>query len=182
MLNNFQQTVNLREKEEKLNKKRKNKIEHLEHVYKDKEDLQKINQPKKFEVNEKLAKRIIIILMIIFIGNIIYWLFLNGEEVNQPSDNLNWYAVKLINKEVYYGQVYDVSADPVIIKNVYYNYEQINNEGGDVNETDNIRLVKRGKETHGPSGIMDIIRSQIIYMEELKDDSKVLKAILEYEK
>ena len=120
--------------------------------------------------------------MIIFIGNIIYWLFFNGEEVNQPSDNLNWYAVKLINKEVYYGQVYDVSADPVIIKNVYYNYEQINNKGGDASETDNIRLVKRGKETHGPSGIMDIIRSQIIYMEELKDDSKVLKAILEYEK
>jgi len=45
----------------------------------------------------------------------------------------------------------------------------------------NLRLVKKGKETYGPSGVMEVVRSNVVYMDILKEDSKVLKAILDYE-
>jgi len=191
MPNDFQQTVNLREKMKKAKLTSQNKrSEQLEHVYNNEnggdvqEDLQKINQPKVRRVNEKLTKLIVIILAIILIGVVAYWLFFSGqpEDAGNTSQEQNWYTIKLVNGEVYYGQISDLSADPVVVSNVYYNYDQVKDDGEEVDETSNIRLVKRGKETHGPSGEMNIVRSQVLYMEPLGDGSKVLQAILEYEK
>jgi hypothetical protein len=54
--------------------------------------------------------------------------------------------------------------------------------GEDKKENANLRLVKRGKEVHGPDGTLSVVRAQVVYMEPMKEDSKVLKAILEYEK
>jgi len=74
-----------------------------------------------------------------------------------------------------------------VIDNVYYDYDQLSSsakatEDKNNDQTGQIRLVKRGKETHGPSGSLDVVRMQVLYMEPLADDSKVLKAIVEYEK
>ena len=69
----------------------------------------------------------------------------------------------------------------MIIENVYYNYDQQKGTKT-IEETGSLRLVKRGQETHGPEGIMNIVRLQVLYMEPLKKDSKVLEAILNYEK
>lgn len=115
-----------------------------------------------------LAAILLIILMLIFFR------WRHGSTVGQAD----WYAVKLSNNEVYFGQVSDTKADPVAINNVYYDYQ-----GKDENDqSNNLRLVKRGKESYGPSGAMLVVRSQIVYMEPLKKDSKVLQAILDYEK
>ncbi len=190
MPNNFQQTVNLREKMKKAKLASQNKrSEQINRVYNNengedvKEDLQKINQPKVRQVNEKLTKRIVIILAIILIGAVIYWLFNNKEpEDLDISKEQKWYAVKLVDGEVYYGQINDLSADPVAVNNVYYNYDQVTDKETEADEIGNIRLVKRGKETHGPSGTMYIYQVQIEIIDELSQDSKVLGAILEYEK
>jgi hypothetical protein len=71
-----------------------------------------------------------------------------------------------------------------VIENVYYDYDQLNPAAKEEerSDTSSLRLVKRGKETHGPVGTMNIVRAQIVYMEPLANDSKVLKAILDYEK
>jgi hypothetical protein len=87
-----------------------------------------------------------------------------------------------VNDQTYYGQVEDKASDPVVVKNVYYNYDQLNKEAEPADASGNLRLVKRGKEAHGPDGSMEIIRGQVIFIEPLKEDSKVLKAILDYEK
>ena len=188
MPNDFQQTVNLREKMKKAKLASQNKrSEQIDRVYNNengedvKQELQKINQPRTRQVNENLTKRIVILLAIILIGATVYWLFFNKEQ-EEVSQVIHWYTVKLVNSEVYYGQISDLSADPVVINNVYYNYDQVKGEEKEVDEISNIRLVKRGKETHGPDGTMNIVRSQVVYMELLREDSKVLQAILEYEK
>ena len=88
-----------------------------------------------------------------------------------------------MNDEIYYGQIDDIKSDPIVIKNAYYNYDQANKEKNkEEDKSNNLRLIKRGKETHGPNGTMDIVRSQVVYMELLSDDSKVLQAIINYEK
>ncbi len=148
----------------------------------DKQDLRKINRPIIKQVNEPLFKRITFIVAIIFIGLVCYWLFFGrgGNENTQGiNQNSTWYAVKLVDEEMYYGQISDIKADPIVINNVYYDYDQQNKDN--TGESNNLRLVKRGQETHGPSGSMNIVRSQVLYMEPLREDSKVLKAILDYE-
>ena len=126
------------------------------------------------------------ILAFVIVAGAFYFLFFqNNPAANEATEENNsneWYAVKLVTGEIYYGQIANISADPVVVRNVYYNYDQLNPETEEESDSSsNLRLVKRGKETHGPDGTMNIIRTQVVYVESLKGDSKVLKAILDYE-
>jgi len=195
MPDDFKQTVDLREQMEKRKKfaaqaPLKKAATPLEKIYREEtkapeKDLRKINQPKIARPRPELVKFGIFILAFLIIGFTVYNLFLKDRGwFNRADKTPVWYAVKLVNDEVFYGQISDTTADPVVIKNVYYNYEKTKEKTGSkpADETGSLILVKRGKETHGPDGTMDIIRSQVRLMEPLNSDSKVLKAILEYEK
>ena len=224
MENDFQKTVNLKERMQKAQsanigrktvkslkksgfKSTPSKAEGIDQVFnddeEDKQDFQKINRPVNSNDNggkDTIYKWVIFILFIIIVFG--FYLFINknnevgfangesgksfwGKKVEVESNKNFWYSLKLINGEFYYGQIKDTGADPVVLENVYYNYDQINSEqdaNGEKSESGNLRLVKRGKETHGPDGSMSIVRMQVVYMEALSEDSKVLKAILDYEK
>src|SRR3989339_459838 len=127
-----------------------------------KRDLHKIDRPvlREQQEGDNIYKKISLILFILLIGLFAYFLFLTDK-----------------NKR-------NTGADPVVVEKVYYDYDQLNGKdvSGGEGETGNLRLVKRGKETHGPEGTMNIVRSQVLFMEPLKEESKVLKAILNYEK
>lgn len=45
----------------------------------------------------------------------------------------------------------------------------------------NLTLVKMGTEVHGPTGELTLNRDQILYVENLRDDSQVVQAIKRYE-
>ncbi|MCK5319921.1 hypothetical protein KAJ61_00860 [Candidatus Parcubacteria bacterium] len=211
MEDNFQKTVNLKERMQKTQsanigrktvknlkksdfKSAPSKAEAIDQVFNDndeenKQDFQKINRPVNNNNGGKNAvyKQVIFILLLIIISLGVY-LFNNRndkiETVKSEGGKNSWYSVKLINGEFYYGQIKNTGDDPIVLENVYYNYDQINSEqnaSGEKPESGNLRLVKRGKETHGPDGSMSIVRTQVVYMEPLREDSKVLKAILDYE-
>jgi hypothetical protein len=181
-------------KKKKVKKEKvRSRAEAIDQVYNDheevesKKELSQIEIPKIRPNYESLYKRITAVMAVIIIGLVLYWFFGvrggGGEVVEEPGVTTRWYAVKLVTEETFYGQIEDTGADPVVIKNVYYNYDQLSEESGsEAGEGGgNLRLVKRGKETHGPEGTMNIVRAQVVYMEPLKDESKVLKAILDYE-
>lgn len=196
MSDNFQQTIDLRGKMERPKPASPNgrkavlpkTAAPLEKIYQDedevKADLKKISQPKVREPREGLAKLIVFILAFLIVGATVYFLFFRAKGPAANPEAMDWYAIKLVNGEIFYGQIADTKADPVVIANVYYNYDQAKEKDASkaVPETGNLRLVKRGQETHGPAGTMDIVRAQVLFMEPLKTDSKVLRAILEYEK
>ncbi len=176
-MNNFQKTVNLKPK------RPVREASGIERVYHDDErgkgGEQQIERPKAARINEHWLKRVVMIMAAVAVLAALYFV-LTGRDEKQATAG-QWYALKLVNGEIYYGQVEDTAADPVIVNNVYYNYDQ--QQGNkEPSEIGNLRLVKRGQETHGPAGSMDIVRAQILYLEPLKDDSKVLEAILNYEK
>lgn len=177
-MSNFQETVNLKDKP------RKRKSTQIEQIFDDENnEMHKIDRPAVRQVNESIFKKVLWIIFILVIIGVVYFVFFSNKGGNETNtDNNGWYAVKLVNNEIYYGQIEDIKADPVIIDNVYYNYDQAKGGAAANTETSNLRLVKRGKETHGPDGTMSIVRMQILYMEPLKADSKVLEAILDYEK
>ncbi len=151
--------------------------------------MHEINQPARSRFEGDVYKKATITLFLLLILTIGYFMFFNNRKTpkveTSPQANSGWYSVKLQSNETYYGQIADLSSDPVVITNVYYDYDQINAASSTVKtkpETASIRLVKRGNETHGPDGALSVVRAQVVYMEALKEDSKVLKAILEYQK
>lgn len=201
-MDNFQKTVNLKDKAEKerqrmlygepekSEKKVKSKAEGIDEVFKptinvnvnNDNDLRQINKPivKQASVLYKRLGLLTFVILFLLLG---YFLFGRDNKNNKVEDSINnnWYAVKMDNGDMYYGQIEDTSADPVMVKNVYYDYDQLNKtEGGD-KPTGSLRLVKKGKETYGPSGTMELYHAKIISLDVLSQDSKVLKAILDYE-
>lgn len=204
MSDNFKQTVNLRAREEEkegprkfdkkiLKKKFQSRSMEIDRVYSENKDvegssdLQKISRPARMPLSFKFYKQLaIFIVSVLVLLGAYFSIFDKKEEVeNQAPKEEKWYMVKLSDASVYYGQISDVASDPIVIKNVYYNYDQlkpVEQLKDEQKETTSLRLVKRGKESHGPDGTMSIVRSQVLFMEPLKEDSKVLKAILDYEK
>jgi len=213
MSDNFKQIVDLQagdnQKKEipKTNKKvltprpskrKKSKVSEIDHVYKNedessdvKNELSQISRPK--IKNNNVFKQISIFLIFIIFLLVFFYFFTNKNKTNTSDSNTinqenqfgDWYSVQLTNNETYYGFIKDLSSDPVVLENVYYNYNQISKDENiktAEKSNANIRLVKRGKEAHGPDGTMDIVRLQIMYMEILGTESKIRQAILDYEK
>lgn len=126
------------------------------------------------------------------VGSFYYWNKSESElsevvQIKKINTQNPWYAVKLIDGEVIYGKIIDINTDPLVVESVYYNYDQKKSENDKtpkrtINETGDLRLVKRGNETHGPDGKLQIFRAQVVFMENLRADSKVLRVIEENEK
>ncbi|MEK7125287.1 MAG: hypothetical protein AAB880_00010 [Patescibacteria group bacterium] len=97
----------------------------------------------------------------------------------------DWQAVFLSNGQVYFGQVEKQNKVEIVLKDIYYlqvtrplqqtaeGQEQANAQG-------ELSLVKLGNELHGPTDAMHINRDQVLFMEDLKDDSNVVTAIANY--
>lgn len=88
-------------------------------------------------------------------------------------------AVFLTNGQVYFGKLSDVSGKYVVLKDIYYLQVQQSVQPADdkTNEQPQVSLAKLGSELHGPEDNMQINRDQVLFWENLKDDSKVVDAI-----
>jgi hypothetical protein len=84
-------------------------------------------------------------------------------------------AVFLNNGQVYFGKLSRYGDYPVL-RDVYYLQITQNLQGGE-SQPSNVNLVKLGNELHGPMDRMQISRSSILFIEDLKPDSQVVKAI-----
>lgn len=109
------------------------------------------------------------------------------------SDNLKidqgkYQAVFLTNGQVYFGKIGIHDGSYVELDDIYYLQVKPVLQQGD-NGNDNkgqdqkteLSLVKLGNELHGPLDRMMINRDQIVFVEDLKDDSKVADAIHRYQ-
>lgn len=106
--------------------------------------------------------------------------------------NTSYQAVFLTNGQVYFGKL-SVSKDWVELTDIYYlqvtqNLQQASTDAsktptstGTANPQNNIQLVKLGSELHGPTDAMHIDRDKILFWEDMKDDSKVVQAIHQYQ-
>jgi len=104
------------------------------------------------------------------------------------SNTSDYSAVFLTNGQVYFGKIYSGPSDQVDLRNIYYlqvsQQIQPNNSSPTPTPADssnNVVLVKLGNELHGPVDEMHINNSQVLFVESLKNDSKVVKAIADYQ-
>jgi|SRR3989344_1338360 len=80
-------------------------------------------------------------------------------------------AVFLNNGQVYFGQLRELNKTYVVLENVYYLRQ----------DQQQPNLVKLGNEIHGPEDTMYIPKEQIIFWEDMRDDSPVVQAIKQQE-
>lgn len=84
-------------------------------------------------------------------------------------------AVFLSNNQVYFGKLSRAKSDYPVLRDVYY--LQVTQGLQPQSPNQQLQLVKLGNEIHGPSDEMRINREHILFYENLKADSQVVRAI-----
>ncbi len=149
-------------------------------------------QPAK-ESNGWVVKVIIFVLVIIVLLGGLFavskytpWNILNLSKGNSTASAKGWEAIFLTNGQVYFGRIVKQSNDTIDLKDIYYLQVtgQIQpapeNQAAAAQQEQQLSLVKLGDELHGPKDYMVINRNQVLFTEELKEDSKVVDAIKRY--
>lgn len=94
-------------------------------------------------------------------------------------DRGEYQAVFLTNGQVYFGKLYGENRQYAVLRDIYY--LQVTQPPQPLQEGQtppaNVNVVKLGGELHGPEDEMRINRDHILFVEDLKEDSRVLIAI-----
>jgi len=118
-----------------------------------------------------------------------------GNVANSSNDSLKldqgkYQAVFLTNGQVYFGKVNSHDESYIELVDIYYlQVKPVLQQGEEGNANDNknaqnqkteLSLVKLGNELHGPLDRMMLNKDQVVFIEDLKSDSKVTDAINRY--
>lgn len=152
---------------------------------------------------------ITILLFLTLVGTIVYILrpetfsfvsFAKPQPTEASSEKSSKFvSVFLTNNQIYFGKISNLDSNYPTLKDVYYLRVQKTLVPADEADTatgvkvedkkkaplpqqkDELTLVKLGNELHGPTDEIKFNRDQILYIEDLREDSKVVKAITQYE-
>ncbi len=106
------------------------------------------------------------VLLIVFLANQVNLITIKKSSL---IDKSLYQAVFLSNDQIYFGRLKNLGSDYLILTDVYY---------AKVNEDGIGQLVKLGQiEPHGPKDEMVISREHILFWENMKPDSPVVKTI-----
>lgn len=98
----------------------------------------------------------------------------------------HYQAVFLTNGQVYFGKITRTTNKEIILDNVYYlqSNEDLQQENAEqkastanTNTATTFSLVKLGGEIHGPLDRMYITRSNVLFTEDLQENSRVVQTI-----
>ena len=139
-----------------------------------------------FRLTPKWIVITIICILIILAGIGFFLLKPVSGGTEQAIKRDGYQAVFLTNNQVYFGHLTQADQKYLIMKDVYYlqvqQAVQPQKDDETTNQTQQASLSKLGSEVHGPEDTMYISRDQVLFWENLKDDSQVVKAIKEQQK
>jgi len=131
--------------------------------------------------SNKLLPLIVVAAVILVIGGG-YWFF-KGRGGGISSGE--YQAVFLSNGQVYFGKITKTSSEEVVLKDIYYLItrpalqDQTPEASAAAQQQPGYTLVKLGQEMHGPTDEMRINRKHVLFIEGLKEDGRVVQAIIE---
>lgn len=114
-------------------------------------------------------------------SGVIVLLYFSGVLGPRPNSD-GWQAVFLTNGQVYFGKLQSVHGRYVTLTDIFY--LQVSQplqqpDNADNAQQPNLNLIKLGDELHGPEDAMYIERKNIMFWENLKSSSNVVRAIEE---
>jgi len=134
--------------------------------------------------NKFLPLIVVAVVVLVIVGG---YLFLKSRGGVIKSGE--YQAVFLTNDQVYFGKIIESTNQEVVLKDVYYLLLQKPAEvqpqtpeatPGAQEQPKYILMHLGDRETHGPMDEMHINRSQILFIEPLREDSKVIRGINDY--
>lgn len=132
----------------------------------------------------KLTSLIVTALLLLAVIAAGLYIWKSSHSGDSAVDNGKFQAVFLTNGQVYFGKLDSLKGDYLELSNVYYlQVQQTVQPAKEENAEDKsqVSLTKLGKELHGPTDKMNIKADQVLFWEDLKDDSTVVKAIKNFE-
>ncbi|MCL4393060.1 hypothetical protein M1145_02880 [Patescibacteria group bacterium] len=141
--------------------------------------------------NQKITKKHIvkIIVLIIFVVMFIITItpisniskeLKNNTVINLPKSPSGFVAVFLTSGQVYFGKINHYDTKTLSLSDIYYLKSQPALQNGV--RVNSISLIKLGGEIQGPTDNMYINTNHILFTENLTNNSKVVKSILNYQK
>lgn len=138
----------------------------------------------RFQTNKTESKTsvlvisLIILLVVCVVAAGLYFVGVFGPKPNTDS----YQAVFLTNGQVYFGKLQSTPGRYAVLTDIYYLQvsRALQQPGSDsVEDQPNLNLIKLGDELHGPEDAMYIERKNIMFWENLKPNSNVVRAIEE---
>ena len=120
---------------------------------------------------------LMIILIIVLLG-VLWFLGKNLGYIGGSTGGSEYQAVFLSNNQVYFGKVNNSTGEYATLTDIFY--LQVSQPLQPSQPNSQVNLVKLGDELHGPADIMEINRDHILFIEDLKPESQVVKAIEQY--
>ena len=126
-------------------------------------------------IRKNIVKILIVLIIILALG----WVYL---QFIHPLifTSKTFQAVFLTNNQVYFGHIIRTTRNNIYLTDIYYLQIKQPIQPKSKKEPE-FSLVKLGNEIHGPQDLMIINRGQVLFIENLKDDSKVVRAIKKFE-
>ncbi len=122
----------------------------------------------------KLFVYLLLVCVLVLISFFGYRYFMSQKNLSKP-----YVAVFLTNGQVYFGKTLKNNENEMVLKNVYYLRDVASERVGESAEaiTKQLSIIKLGTEVHGPTDMIFINKSSVLFFEELRDNSKVVETI-----
>lgn len=122
------------------------------------------------------------ILMVLLVFVITASFFFYISALRHKSFSSAFQVVVLDTGEVFFGTIKKNSNDNIELVNVYYlPIDATDLFSPKVNSSDSFSVIKIGNELHGPEDSMYITKEHIVFIQNLKEDSRIVTAIKEYQ-
>lgn len=124
-----------------------------------------------------LIKVVLFLIIVAAIGAGVYW---GWNKIRSSGvDSSKYQAVFLANGQVYFGKLKGYGTNNPVLENVYYltATKPLQSQEGEKPVQPQYTLVKLGGELHGPEGKLILNPKHILFVENLKDDGRVVTTI-----
>lgn len=108
---------------------------------------------------------------VLLVGIAVLIFLFDGNDQNKLVDKSKYQAVFLNGGQVYFGKISDINDKYIDLADIYYLQVNQTVQPGSKQSNNNFTLAKLGCELHRPQDTMVINQSQVIFWENLKDDS-----------
>lgn len=143
------------------------------------------HHPKKKQQKRKLLV-IIFAVVLISAGIFLSFLVLRNSSTTAHIDSGKYQAVFFTNGQVYFGKLSPLSGGYLKLEDIYYLQTKTDDASSNPQETaaenaNDVELIKLGNEIHGPEDEMIVNKDQVLFFENLKQDSRVSQSIKTYQ-
>lgn len=128
----------------------------------------------------------VFVALVLLLGAVLLWQGMGNKSTASSEgsiDKSGYQALFMTNGQVYFGHLTNIDGSYAQLTDVYYlQVQQAVQPAAEKKDSEQpkVSLTKLGNELHGPKDEMHISKEQILFWENLKDDSTVVKAIKDY--